>query len=467
MVAAMISRSRLLPVRWLALVIVLAVAACGGGDSSVTTVSGGGLNSLGLSPPAVLRSAFVQVVNNLKVSVEEGPVSGFGVAPNANILYATVTVCSPGNANVASACQTIDHIQVDTGSVGLRVLASKVRALNLPSVPLTQSGNAFECYPFVIGGLWGATAVADVVIGQQVAATIPIQLIQDDAAAAVQAPEDCKKQVEYNILTSPEALGSNGILGIGDVRLDCGLTCQSGDYSGGFIQYYNCPTTATSVTDCTAAAVQANQQTYNPVAAFTSDVHGNISADNNGVILSLPAVGGIGAATATGELVFGINTRSNNQLPSNLTKVNLGTNWATNAASYLQVTTTTKGQTYYQSYLDTGTNGMFFADNSSTPIPYCQGSSWYCPLSTLELTAILSDGDAPLQNRTTVNFSVGNADTMFSTKNTAFGTLAGNPVQNAGAFSWGLPFFYGKKVYLSIWQQAGAINGPWYAWTTL
>jgi hypothetical protein len=451
----------------MALLLASALTACGGGDSSVTTITGAGLNSLGQSPPAVLSRAFVQSVNNLKVTVEEGPTSGFTLTPNANILYATVTVCLPGNANVPGACQTIDHVQVDTGSVGLRVLASKVRALNLPAVPLTSTDNAWECYPFVIGGLWGSNAVADVVLGQQVASSIPIQLIQDDSTAAVQAPVDCITATDNTILSSAAALGSNGILGIGDVALDCGLTCQSGDYTGGFVQYYSCPVTASNSGACSGTAVQANQQTYNPVAAFTSDVQGNISTDNNGVILSLPAVGGVGAATATGELVFGINTRTNNQMNSNLTKVYLGTQWAANPASYLNVTTAYKGTTYYQSYLDTGTNGLFFTDNSSTPIPFCLGGTWYCPPSTLALSAVLSDGDAPSQNRTTVNFDVGNADAMFSTKNSAFGTLAGAPPQNGGSFSWGLPFFYGKKVYLSIWQQAGAINGPWYAWTLL
>ena len=36
-----------------------------------------------------------------------------------NGLFATVTVCTPGNTN----CQTIDHVLVDTGSNGLRLLA--------------------------------------------------------------------------------------------------------------------------------------------------------------------------------------------------------------------------------------------------------------------------------------------------------------------------------------------------------
>jgi hypothetical protein len=44
-----------------------------------------------------------------------------------NTLYTTVTICVPGT----TTCQTIDNIQVDTGSYGLRVLAS-VLTLSLP-----------------------------------------------------------------------------------------------------------------------------------------------------------------------------------------------------------------------------------------------------------------------------------------------------------------------------------------------
>ena len=38
-----------------------------------------------------------------------------------NILYVNVTICAPGST---TNCQTIDHVQVDTGSQGLRILSS-------------------------------------------------------------------------------------------------------------------------------------------------------------------------------------------------------------------------------------------------------------------------------------------------------------------------------------------------------
>ena len=63
-------------------------------------------------------SASITVVNGvnnvLPIVVDAGPTGNY-----ANGAFATVTVCAPGT----SSCQTIDHVLVDTGSVGLRLLA--------------------------------------------------------------------------------------------------------------------------------------------------------------------------------------------------------------------------------------------------------------------------------------------------------------------------------------------------------
>jgi len=444
--------------RLLALGLLALLSACGGGgNSSVTTINGV------LAAGPVIATDFVQQVNNLRVVSDSGPAelgSAFSF-PVANVLYADVTVCEPG---VRTNCVKIDHVQVDTGSVGLRVLASKVKGLGLPQVPLdlyAVAGKpnpvAYECYPFVIGGLWGPNAVADVQLGQQWAGALPIQLIQDDPAALVGVPADCAAAANGQVLSSVTQLGSNGILGIGSVMLDCGLICQSGDYTGTYVQYYSCPVDATSSAQCQPAKVDAAHQVFNPVAKFDSD--------NNGVILSLPKVPGLGASKVSGELIFGINTRSNNQLAPGQTRVNLGVQWATNPDSYLNVTTRFNGVNIANSYLDTGTNALFFTDAS---LNLCSGSTWYCPGASSARSAVISDGDLPGTNPITVSFAVSSADAYFSTSNVAYGELAGvHEVSAKPSFAWGLPFFFGKRVYLSIWQQAGAIDGPWYAWSLL
>jgi hypothetical protein len=62
----------------------------------------------------------------------------------------------------------------------------------------------------------------------------------------------------------------------------------------------------------------------------------------------------------------------------------------------------------------------------------------------------------------TVPFSIANAEQLFSTGNAAFNDLGG---PNPGAFDWGMPFFFGRKVFVAIEGQptpAGA--GPYWAY---
>jgi len=79
--------------------------------------------------------------NELAVTVDGGP-SGEAI----NTLYTTVTLCVPGT----TTCQTIDNIQIDTGSYGLRVLAS-VLTLSLPVASATDGNSLVECTQFVDG----------------------------------------------------------------------------------------------------------------------------------------------------------------------------------------------------------------------------------------------------------------------------------------------------------------------------
>jgi hypothetical protein len=439
-------------------------SAFSGENSVLTTITGLGLNTLGQSPAVSIKA--VQTDNNLLVTVEDGP-RGFQLAPNANILYATVKVCHP----VSGVCVDIDHVQVDTGSVGLRVLASKVKSLNLPPLELSSSpdpvANSWECFPFVIGGLWGANAKAVVGLGLQKTGQLAIQLIEDDPAAALKPTADCIAAADNNVLSSAGALGSNGILGVGSTNLDCGFVCQDGSYATNstFVQYYSCAQGATSTAACsTTAKVPVNLQVSNPISALSN------SAYRTGVVLAMPAVTTPGAVSASGELIFGVDTLSNNTVPLSAQKVLLGVN-TSNMDSYLNITTrVTLGgtvQIFTSSYLDTGTNGLFFTDTSPSPIARCAGSTWYCPKSELSLNALLSDGGNTGFNSVNVPFQVGNAEALFSTSNSAFGDAAGAAPTGSTSFAWGMPFFYGKKVYMSIWDITGAVVAPWYAWTAL
>src|SRR5262245_56327990 len=101
----------------LAMLVTLCVAGCGGGGTSVAGVNGG--NNGGNNPSGS---------NVQSVTVDSGPSAiANSNSPAVNTLYTSVVVCVPGT----STCQTIDHIQVDTGSSGLRIISS-VLTLTLP-----------------------------------------------------------------------------------------------------------------------------------------------------------------------------------------------------------------------------------------------------------------------------------------------------------------------------------------------
>ena len=85
----------------LGLILCLSLLSCGGGGGD-------------LSPPAPTPTGN----NTVSVIVDQGPLPTTN--PAANTLYTTITVCAPGSS---TNCQTIDHIEVDTGSYGLRILA--------------------------------------------------------------------------------------------------------------------------------------------------------------------------------------------------------------------------------------------------------------------------------------------------------------------------------------------------------
>jgi hypothetical protein len=320
--------------------------------------------------------------------------------------------------------------------------------------------------------LWGANAYAVVGLGRQSTSRIPVQLIEDDLAAAIQAPANCIAAADNQILTSAGTLGSNGILGIGSTNLDCGDICLNASYvaNATFVQYYGCPPGASSAATCnTTAKVAADQQMPNPISALLNSNY------RNGVVLVMPAVTGLGAVSASGELILGVDTvaggagLSNNMVPPGTAKVQLGVD-STNLPAYLNITTqlslATGGLTFNSSYLDTGTNGLFFAIPSAT-LPLCTGSTWYCPKATTSFNAVLSNGGSTTLNPVGVTLEVGNAEALFSTSNTAFVSASGTAPAGSTAFAWGMPFFYGRRVYMSIWDITGAVVAPWYAWTAL
>jgi hypothetical protein len=174
--------------------------------------------------------------------------------------------------------------------------------------------------------------------------------------------------------------------------------------------------------------------------------------DNNGVIIELPAVAAAGAATVNGSLVFGIGTESNNAVGS-ATVFTVDGNGT--------FTTVFNGQSYGGSFLDTGSNGIYFLDSGTTGLALCPDTSdFYCPATPQTFSASHRGVNGATA---TVSFGVSNADTIFNMEAfNAFNTLAG---PNSGNFDWGLPFFYGRNVYTAIESQpTPSGTGPYWAY---
>jgi Protein of unknown function (DUF3443) len=358
--------------------------------------------------------------NVQSITVNAGPAGNY-----ANGVFTSVTVCVPSTSN----CQTIDGILVDTGSYGLRILSSAGGGALTLSLP-AQSGSIGECAPFVDGYTWGPIATADIQISGESAGSVPVQII-DPTFAAV--PAEC---TDFGIpeIDSLTALGANGILGVGPLLADCGIDCtQSGSANPGL--YYNCSSSPCQVTSQAVA-----QQVTNPVGSF--------AADNNGVIIELPAAEAP-VPSLTGSLVFGIGTQTNNGI-SGVQVFPINSNGEFN--------TTFNGQSY-PGFVDSGSNANFFLDSGTTSLPACaDDSSFYCPSSSANLSATVVSGSAT----ETIKFTVNNADTMFADQ-TAF-VFPGLAGPNAGTFDWGLPFFFGRDVFTAIESRTtSAGTGPYWA----
>jgi hypothetical protein len=259
---------------------------------------------------------------------------------------------------------------------------------------------------------------ADVKIGTEVASSVPIQIIGDLAAST--APTGDNGCPSGNDENSTADIGANGILGIGPQTYDCGTGCVTSALNQ---MYYSCSNGA----NCVGTAVPLIQQVTNPVTKFP--------VDNNGVIVQLPPVPDNGAASATGVVIFGIGTQSNNAV-SGVTKY--GTD------QYGDLTGTYKGNKY-STFFDSGSNGNFFQDSS---FPLCSSTSaFYCPSSEQSLSATISGTEG---NTATVPFQLVSARTLTQDGTKfAFNSLGGQ-LGLSSMFDFGLPFFFGRHVYVGF-----------------
>jgi hypothetical protein len=347
-----------------------------------------------------------------------------------NGLFVTVTVCVPGSA---SECQAIDHVLVDTGSTGLRVLGS-VLTLALPAWIDDSGSELAECGQFVSGSVWGPLRGADLNIANEKASSLAIHVIDK---VAYPMPVGCTG----TDISTPDMLGANGILGVSSFLRDCGSACAAGigKNSENPGVYYVCSSSPSR--GCQPTAVPVHKQVSNPVTFFAQN--------NNGTIIQLPAIPSEGATSVTGSMVFGIGTRDNNGLgDARIVRLD------DSGEFLIKFPTNGKAQI---GFIDSGSNAIFFQSSAITGIPACSNSlapslsEFYCPASTLKLPARVMDtyGKVDLN----VDFTVGNTVLLLARgDNNAFDSLAGQ--SGIPYFDWGLPFHFGKNVFTAIEGQA-------------
>ncbi|CAG9249773.1 DUF3443 domain-containing protein [Paraburkholderia unamae] len=425
------------PFRFLSIaVLVSLIAACGGGGGSggSTSSSTGGNSgnsgnsgsSGGGSPSASpnQQPTAATAANTVPVTVNSGLT---GSLPN--IPTVSVTVCVAGTSN----CQTVNNVQVDTASFGLRLLASSLPASFVSALPVAAAGNGStlaECTAFADGYTWGTVRSADVKLSGETASAIPIQLIGDLASSTV--PTACANFGAAQ--NTVQDLGANGILGIGVAPHDCGSACTVAANSS----YYACPSGA----NCAKTAVTLAQQVANPVPHFATD--------NNGVILQMAPVSDSGAPSATGTLVFGIGTQSNNAMSASQT-------FATD--SWGNLSATFNGRTL-QAFLDSGSNAFFFADSG---LAQCGGNlgTFYCPSTTQGFSATLIPNGSGASG--TASFNIANANTLIGNGQNYAANNLGGQFGSSASLDLGLPFFYGRYVYYGQDMTASGGKAPFVA----
>lgn len=358
--------------------------------------------------------AAAQPLNVVPLTAET-PIRGF------NRLTVSVTVCAPDHPG---RCATIDHIMVDTGSVGLRLQAHAVpRTLDLPPLRDGAGHQVAQCLHFVHDAAWGGLHRADVHLGGLVAADIPVQII----GSGLPLPASCPDSGGYT---------SNGTLGLGLRATDCEGDCvQSATHP----TYLTCDAAGCTGMD---GSVPAALRVVNPAQ--------HLVGHDNGIVLDLPMPARRGVARVRGTLTFGVNTAADNGL---------------RGARILHLdpaghfTTGFDGIDHPGSYIDSGTPYTIVPGST---LPRCRpGGSALCLDPARSFAAVMRGADGAALPMT---FLVG----RFPADETGvFAAAAMAGAADEPGFVWGAPFFMGRRVALVFRDKAvpgqPGLTGPFYA----
>jgi hypothetical protein len=173
----------------------------------------------------------------------------------------------------------------------------------------------------------------------------------------------------------------------------------------------------------------------------------------------LPSIPLGGVASVNGYLVLGIGTQSNN-VPSGVSAVTVD-------ALTGDFTTDFSGKTM-GGFLDSGSNGLFFPTPCSPSLADCSSidpsaAGYYCPSSVVSLSANTTSATGtpsyavPFQIGGLQNFDLNNHHVFLE-----FG--ANMSVGGSSVFDWGLPFYFGRNVYVGFEGSSSTAFGPGPYW---
>jgi len=357
-------------------------------------------------PPGPLLHRLAK--NQMPVSI-----NGFG-CHNLNVPCTRITLCVPQTNH----CQTLSGILVDSGDTGVRISERSLR-LTLPNVDAKSP--RFECTTYMDHtARWGPVVRATVFLAHEPPVTVPVMLYRHTNRGS------CGKGMQ--IPSHP----FNGSIGVAPLIYDCGRECARHRSNR---RYFTCRHTL-----CGETALPLSQQVVCPIV--------RLPKDHNGFVLSFANLPKGGTRRVDGTLTLGIGTEENSVPPPK--KVTL---FHTDPEGNLL---TRYHGVRVEGSLDTGTNFYLLPKISTLrkELAGCfqaEGSGDFFKCPRRRERAVIEGVRG--RHRREVAFTLTNEREIMrraERKNMLATDSWGGSYRNENSFVWGMPFFYGRKVYFGF-----------------
>lgn len=413
------------------IILSLFLTACGGGNSVTQNNTTPASIPIGTTNPnnSTTNSGTI-TTPIINTSINAIPVVANGGINNnyINALSGSINICQPNTQN----CYTVNNVLFDTGSEGVRILASALPTNFLTPIS-TNNGNESECAVFADGVTFGNVALAQVQLGGLTSSSIPVQIIGQSNSYIPTACSDMGKAMQ-----TVSNLGANGIVGIGAFQADCGLGCANNSNNN---YYYSCQ----SGTGCSSTSMPEAQQLTNPIIAMPTY--------NNGTVISFPNISTSGVTAVNGYIYMGIGSATNNTYNVNVIPLN----------SVGEMNVNYKGTIYPNSFLDSGSSIYGLIDSTMNTCSV-SGNNFFCPEGLVNIPIVASDTNN-VQNISS-QITVNDATTLLSSGNIVFNDLATPLIGTlSNGIDLGLSFFFGKNIITGINGKTSNFGvGPYIGW---